>query len=95
MADPIAVETHVPVPPERAWAAFIDAHTIKRWNFVLPHCCFPSAQMDLSKGGRRVVCMGAKDGSMGFDFEATHEEVEAEEAPKPSRCARHVTDPAS
>ncbi len=75
MTDQITVETHAAVPPEQAWAAYTDPDAITRWNFASSDWCCPSAQVDLREGGRHVARMEAKDGSMGFDFEGTYEEV--------------------
>ncbi|MEY8837923.1 SRPBCC domain-containing protein [Cribrihabitans sp. XS_ASV171] len=61
MADPITIETHVPVPPERAWAAYTDARAITEWKFASPEWCCPSAQVDLRDGGRHVARMEAKE----------------------------------
>lgn len=75
MTNPITVETHVPAPPARAFAAYTDPEAITRWNFASPEWCCPSAEVDLREGGRHVARMEAKDGSMGFDFAGTYEEV--------------------
>jgi uncharacterized protein YndB with AHSA1/START domain len=77
MTEPIVVETHVPVPPEAAWHAFTDPAAITRWNFATPEWCCPHAEVDLRPGGRHVARMEARDGSMGFDFEGSYEEVDA------------------
>ena len=77
MTDPVTIETHVPVPLERAWVAYTDAEAITHWNFASPEWCCPSAQVDLRKGGRHIARMEAKDGSIGFDFAGTYEEVDA------------------
>lgn len=80
MTDQITVETVVAVPPERAWCAYTDPDAITQWNFASPDWCCPSAKVDLREGGRHVARMEAKDGSMGFDFEGTYEEVDAPSA---------------
>lgn len=97
MTDPITVEAHVPVPPEQAWAAYTDAKAVTRWNFASSDWCCPSAQIDLRVGGRHVARMEAKNGSMGFDFEGTYEEVDAPSALTlrldDGRCARTTFEP--
>ena len=75
MTAPVTIETLVPVPPERAWAAYTDAEAITRWNAASPDWCCPAARVDLRPGGRHHARMEARDGSMGFDFEGTYEEV--------------------
>lgn len=77
MTDQITVETRVAVPPERAWASYTDPDAITQWNFASADWCCPSAKVDLREGARHVARMEAKDGSMGFDFEGTYEEVDA------------------
>lgn len=77
MNHPITVETHVPVAPQAAWDAFTDPNAIMQWNFATPEWCCPKADVDLRPGGRHVVRMEAKDGSMGFDFGGTYQEVDA------------------
>ena len=80
MTDQITIETHVAVPPDRAWAAYTDTDAITQWNFASLDWCCPSAQVDLREGSRHVARMEAKDGTMGFDFEGTYEEVVASSA---------------
>lgn len=76
MPDPITVETQVNAPPETAWQIFTDPDAITRWNFASPEWRCPRAEVDLRPGGRHVARMEARDGSVGFDFEGTYEEVE-------------------
>jgi uncharacterized protein YndB with AHSA1/START domain len=76
----IAIETHVPAPPDVAWRAFTSPDAIMQWNFASPDWCCPSARVDLRAGGTHSVRMEARDGSMGFDFEGVYEEVDAPNA---------------
>ena len=80
MPKPITIETRVAAPPETAWRVFTDPDAIMRWNFAAPDWCCPRAEVDLRPGGRHVARMEARDGSMGFDFEGTYEEVEPHRA---------------
>ena len=61
-----------------AWDCYTNPHYITQWNFADDtwHC--PTAQNDLKVGGKLRSRMEAKDGSFGFDFEATYETVEKE-----------------
>ncbi|MBV2143803.1 SRPBCC domain-containing protein [Falsochrobactrum sp. TDYN1] len=77
MTDPIAIEAHVPAEPEAAWSAYTDPDAITQWNFATPEWCCPRAEVDLRPGGRHMARMEARDGSIGFDFEGTYEEVDA------------------
>ncbi|WP_026091400.1 SRPBCC domain-containing protein [Blastomonas sp. AAP53] len=75
-AEQISVVTTVPVAPERAWALYTDADAVTRWNFASDDWQCPSASIDLRVGGTHVARMEAKDGSFGFDFTGTYEEVD-------------------
>ena len=74
--DPITIETTVDAPPEAAFAAYTSPEAIMRWNQASPDWHCPSADVDLRVGGRQVARMEAKDGSMGFEFGGTYEEVD-------------------
>jgi uncharacterized protein YndB with AHSA1/START domain len=78
--DPITVETTVPVPPKKAWAAYTSPEAIMQWNRATPEWHCPSAEVDLREDGRHSARMEARDGSMGFDFAGTYEEVDAPRA---------------
>jgi len=80
MSDPITIDTHVPVTPEAAWQAFTSPHAITQWNFASPEWCCPRADVDLREGGRHVARMEMHDGSFGFDFAGTYDEVAPERA---------------
>jgi uncharacterized protein YndB with AHSA1/START domain len=78
--EPITIEVVVAASPHEAWRAFTSPDDITQWNFASPDWCCPSAEVDLSIGGRYVARMQARDGSFGFDFAATYEEVDAPNA---------------
>ncbi len=48
-----------------------------KWNQAIPEWHCPSAEVDLREGGKHSARMEARDGSMGFDFSGTYEEVDA------------------
>ncbi len=75
MAEKITIRTHVPVTPELAWDSFNTPDAITQWNFASDDWCCPSAEVDLRVSGRHVARMEAKDGSFGFDYAGTYEEV--------------------
>ncbi|SHJ10579.1 SRPBCC family protein [Wenxinia saemankumensis] len=75
MTDPIAIETMVSKTPAEAWDSYTAPDHITRWNFADPSWCCPSASNDLRVGGEFRSRMEARDGSMGFDFVGTYEEV--------------------
>lgn len=76
----ITVEATLNAPVERVWQAYTTPADIMEWNAASDDWCCPSAQADLRVGGRYAARMEARDGSMGFDFEAVYEEVEPHKA---------------
>jgi uncharacterized protein YndB with AHSA1/START domain len=71
----VTIEATVALPPEVAWEFWIDPEHITQWNFASADWCCPSAENDLKIGGLYRARMEAKDGSVGFDFEAVYDEV--------------------
>ena len=71
----IAVEVTVDVTPDRAWDFFTVESAVTQWNQASPDWHCPSAHIDLRVGGRHAARMEAKDGSFGFDYLGTYEEV--------------------
>ena len=80
MTAKITVEVIINAPPIEAWRAFTSPDAITKWNYASPDWHCPSADVDLRVGGRHVARMEARDGSFGFDFAATYEEVDAPNA---------------
>jgi uncharacterized protein YndB with AHSA1/START domain len=75
-AEKLTVAVEVPLSAERAWHVYTDAAEITRWNFANDDWHCPKASADLRVGGLHSARMEAKDGSFGFDFEATYTEVD-------------------
>jgi uncharacterized protein YndB with AHSA1/START domain len=75
MPQTISVDTSVNAPIEKAWAVYTEPQAIMKWNQAAPDWHCPSATNDLRAGGRFVSRMEAKDGSQGFDFGGTYDEV--------------------
>jgi uncharacterized protein YndB with AHSA1/START domain len=71
----ITVEVVVAVSPRKAWEFYVEPKHITKWNFASDDWQCPSAESDLKVGGKYKARMEAKDGSFGFDFEATYDEV--------------------
>lgn len=72
----ISVATGIHAALDRVWAAWTTPENITRWNFASADWCCPSAELDLTPGGRFVYRMEAKDGSFGFDFDGTFTIIE-------------------
>jgi uncharacterized protein YndB with AHSA1/START domain len=71
----ITVQTEVSVPVAEAWKFWTLPAHITKWNSASPDWHTPRATNDLRKGGRFTARMEARDGSAGFDFGGTYEEV--------------------
>lgn len=71
----VSVTAEVEASPEKVWKAWTSPEHIVKWNFASPDWHCPSSTNDLRVGGKMKSRMEAKDGSFGFDFEATYDEV--------------------
>jgi uncharacterized protein YndB with AHSA1/START domain len=71
----ITVSAIVRAKRKKAWEYYTQPEHITQWNFADPSWHCPSATNELRVGGRYFARMEAKDGSFGFDFEATYLEV--------------------
>jgi uncharacterized protein YndB with AHSA1/START domain len=71
----IAVEVIVNAPAEKVWRFFTEPVHIVNWNNPSPDWHTPKAVNDLQVGGMFNYRMEAKDGSAGFDFGGTYDEV--------------------
>jgi uncharacterized protein YndB with AHSA1/START domain len=75
MKNPITVSVCVEVPLSKAWHDFTDPEAIVNWNAASEDWHTTRAENDVRVGGRFVSRMEAKDGSEGFDFSGTYDEV--------------------
>jgi len=73
--NPITIETTVRAPVEKTWRYFTEPAHITKWNAASDDWHSPRATNDLRVGGQFTCRMEAKDGSMGFDFAGTYDEV--------------------
>jgi uncharacterized protein YndB with AHSA1/START domain len=71
----ITVEALVNAPLDTTWAFWTGPDHITQWNNASDDWHTPWAKNDLVPGGRFVARMEAKDGSMGFNFGGTYDEV--------------------
>ena len=71
----ISIQTTVEADAQKVWDYYTLPEHITKWNFASDDWHCPSAENDLRPGGRYKTRMEAKDGSFGFDFEATYDEV--------------------
>jgi uncharacterized protein YndB with AHSA1/START domain len=71
----VTIETTVNVPVEKAWTILTEPAHIVKWNAASPDWHTPHAVNDCRKGGTFSYRMEAKDGSFGFDFGGTYDQV--------------------
>jgi len=75
----ITVETTVKAPVEKVWKIWTLPEHITKWNAASDDWHTPSAENDLRVGGQFKARMEAKDGSFGFDFGGTYDDVKTNE----------------
>lgn len=75
----IYISTALHADKQKAWDYYTRPEHIVNWNFAHESWHCPSASNDLRPGGKYTARMEAKDGSSGFDFEATYQEINAGE----------------
>ena len=75
----IQVSASIDAPLERVWEYRTSPSHIVNWNSPSDDWHTPKAENELEKGGRFVYRMEAKDGSVGFDFGGTYEEISEQE----------------
>lgn len=71
----ITVETSVKIPVATAWTYWTEPQHITEWNTASDDWHTPLSKNDLRVGGRFLSRMEAKDGSFGFNFSGTYDEV--------------------
>lgn len=71
----ITIGTKVNSDIDTVWNTWTAPEHIKKWNNASPDWHTPKAENDLRKGGKFSSRMEVKDGSMGFDFGGTYDEV--------------------
>lgn len=71
----LKIEATVNLPVQQVWEFWTKPEHITQWNYAGDDWHCPSAENDLKSGGRFSWRMEAKDGSFGFDFGGTYQEV--------------------
>lgn len=72
----IKIDTLVNSPIEKVWDCYTNPEHIVKWNNASEDWHTTHSSNDLKLGGRFLSRMEAKDGSAGFDFEGTYDDVE-------------------
>lgn len=73
--DRITITANILAGRRKVWDFYTKPEHITKWNFADPSWHCPTASNDLKIGGRYLARMEAKDGSFGFDFDATYIEI--------------------
>lgn len=71
----ITIQAEINRNSEKVWDYYTNPKHITKWNFADETWQCPSASNELRVGGKYKARMEAKDKSMGFDLEATYNEV--------------------
>lgn len=71
----ITVETTVNAPVEKVWKSWNTPADIMEWNNASDDWHTPKVEIDMRVGGQFLARMEAKDGSFGFDFIGTYEQI--------------------
>lgn len=72
----ITIRVIVDADKQKVWDYYTKPEHITQWNFADPSWHCPTASNDLVIGGRYFARMEARDGSVGFDFDAVYTEIE-------------------
>ena len=72
----LEVSATIAAPLDQVWEKWTQAAHVVNWNFAHESWCCPRAQVDFCVGGTSSYRMEAKDGSMGFDLNATFTAIE-------------------
>ena len=75
----ITVQTLVNAPISKVWDTWTTPEEITKWNSPGSGWHTPKAKHDLVPGGKFVYRMESADGSQGFDFGGTFDEVKKNE----------------
>jgi uncharacterized protein YndB with AHSA1/START domain len=71
----ITVEATINAPVEKVWKLYTTPEDIMKWNSASEDWHTTASTNDLRPGGTFSSRMEAKDGSFGFDFGGTYDEV--------------------
>ena len=71
----ITIEAVIKADVNKVWEMWNQPEHITKWNQASDDWHSPTSENDLRTGGKFKTRMEAKDGSMGFDFGGTYDEV--------------------
>jgi uncharacterized protein YndB with AHSA1/START domain len=79
MSKTIIIEANIIAHVNKVWKLYTLPEHIIKWNNASDDWHTPRAENSLKVGGRFLFRMEAKDGSAGFDFNGTYDEVKTNE----------------
>ena len=71
----LTIQATIAADIQKVWNYYTEPAHITQWNFATDDWQCPSASNDMKVGGKYIARMEAKDGSFGFDFEATYNAI--------------------
>jgi len=71
----ITIRAVISADKHKTWNYYTQPEHITKWNFATENWHCPSAKNDMRVGGKYIARMEAKDGRVGFDFEAIYNEI--------------------
>lgn len=71
----ITIQAVILANRQKVWDYYTKPDHITKWNYAIDSWHCPTASNDMRVGGKYLARMEAKDGSFGFDFEATYNEI--------------------
>lgn len=74
-SEKITIEAVIKADVNKVWEMWNQPEHITKWNQASDDWHSPTSENDLRTGGKFKTRMEAKDGSMGFDFGGTYDEV--------------------
>lgn len=75
----IEIEVMIEAPIDEVWEKWTASEHVQKWHFAHESWCCPSANIDLQEDGTFSYRMEAIDGSAGFDFHGTYDNIEEQE----------------
>lgn len=75
----ITVQAVVNAPVEQVWKLYTEPEHVMKWNNASNDWHTLRTENDLKVGGKFLYRMEAKDGSSGFNFDGTYEQVKINE----------------
>jgi uncharacterized protein YndB with AHSA1/START domain len=75
----ITVQAVISAPVEQVWKLYTEPEHVMKWNNASNDWHTTRAENDLKVGGKFLYRMEAKDGSSGFNFDGTYEQVKINE----------------